>query len=95
MIRYPLIAITVSLTIIQYFNEYDNIATSLTPVILKLNIITGSTLILTFLISKLFDYLFYMKTPEYDDSRPIAGANAIADIISFSISVALIAYFLP
>lgn len=92
MIRYSIVAITVFLNIIQYFDQHNNIKSSLSPFILELNIITGSMMILTLLISKIITQLFYKINPEckqYDDGKPIAGANVMADFLSFVICAAL------
>ena len=96
MIRYAIIAIILLLNSIQLFYQQNNIEVSLSPLILKFSIMSGSMLILTLIISKIITIAFYIKNPDYskyDDGKPIAGARDIADIISFIISAAIITHF--
>jgi hypothetical protein len=98
MIRYSIVAITTFLNIIQYLYEYNGIEKSIRPIITKLNITTGAMLILTLLITKLISGLFHMRNPEckkYDDGKPVLGASALADFISFAICSVMVRIFLP
>jgi hypothetical protein len=98
MIRYSIVVITTFLNVIQYLYEYNGIEKSIGPIITKLNIMTGSMLILTLLMTKLVTRIFYIRNPEckkYDDGKPVSGAAAIADFISFSICALVVGVFLP
>lgn len=98
MIRYSILAITIFFNVIQYLYEYNGIEKSIRPLITKLNIITGSMLIVTLLITKLITRLFYIINPgceEYGDEKTVSGASAIADAISFVICGFVVINFLP